>query len=98
MALSSLQPMMADFMETLSRGRHGDAMIVQLQIEDDSPMCEQPLSTAFTNAPGTVALAIRRANEKLVVGPTGVDVLHAGDTVIVLGDEQHLEALGQNNR
>ena len=47
----------------------------------------------FRDMSKTTVLAIRRADQSLIVGPRGNVILHAGDIVIVLADETDLSRL-----
>ncbi len=93
MALSALQPMMADFMDVLAEGRLGDQLIAEIEIHADSPYLGQPLAEVFRSTSNTTVLAIRRADESLVVGPRGNALLESGDIVIVLADEDDVGRL-----
>jgi len=93
MALSALQPMMADFMDALVEGRHGDMLIAELEVTEDSSLDGCTLAEAFTKSPTTNVLAIRRTDGSLVVGPRGSDILNCGDMVIVMAEEANIPGL-----
>lgn len=98
MALSALQPMMADFMDVLAEGRLGDQVIAEIPISSHSPYRGQPLADVFRGTSHTTVLAIRRADKSLVVGPRGNALLEAGDIIIVLAGEEDIGLLGQTQR
>lgn len=93
MALSALQPMMADFMDVLAEGRFGDQLIAEIDVTSDSAYLGQPLAEVFRETSNTTVLAIRRADQSLIVGPRGNAILETGDIVIVLADESDLSRL-----
>jgi len=93
MALSAMQPMMADFMDELATGRHGNLMIAELEVEEGSSIDGAALATAFANAPTTAVLAIRRSDQSLVLAPRGSDLLHAGDIVIAMAEQGDIPGL-----
>jgi len=98
MALSALQPMIADFMDALATGRHGDLLIAELEVEADSALDGRALSDAFSEARSTTVIGIRRADQSFIVGPRGGDRLQAGDIVILMAAESdigHLSARGR---
>ncbi|MEO1482934.1 MAG: potassium channel protein [Myxococcota bacterium] len=97
MALSALQPMMADFMDVLAEGRLGDQLIAEIDISPDSIYLGQALAEVFQETSNTTVLAIRRADQSLIVGPRGNAILEAGDIVIVLADEKDLSLLRPGN-
>ncbi len=93
MALSALQPLMADFMDTLSSGRHGESFIAELEVRDESALNGATLADAFAHSPGTTVMGIRRVTGELVLAPRGGVVLHAGDMVIVSAAEESIPGL-----
>ncbi|MEZ4271465.1 MAG: potassium channel protein [Myxococcota bacterium] len=96
MTLSALQPMMADVMDALSSGRHGEQVIAEIEVRRSSGLDGKTLSQAFVQGPQTAVLAIRRGDGSLVMAPRGSDVMYAGDRVIVLAEEKHLTNLAQD--
>ena len=51
MALSALQPMMADFMDALAAGEHGGQLVAELQVNEGSSLDGKALSEAFIKTP-----------------------------------------------
>ncbi len=93
MVLSALQPMITDFIDVLAAGRHGDLILAELEVCAGSSLEGSALADAFTEAPSTKVLGVRKSEGGLVVGPGGGEVLRAGDIVIVLADETEIERL-----
>ncbi len=93
MMLAALQPLVTDFVDTLSAGRHGEQILAEIDVLDDSPLQGQSLKEAFAEARGTTILGIRRKDGSMIVGPRGDTVLQVGDAVIVLGSEEQIGRL-----
>ena len=98
MVLSAVQPMITDFIDVLAAGRQGESLLAELEILAGSSLEGAALADAFTEAPSTKVLGIRRQEGGLVVGPGGQEVLRAGDIVIVLADEAEIERLDARRR
>jgi voltage-gated potassium channel len=93
MALSALQPLMVDFIDTLAAGRHGEQILAELEASEESGLVGMTVEQCFQACPGTNILAIQKASGATHVGPRGATVLELGDRLIVLGDEAELECL-----
>ncbi|GAG52089.1 unnamed protein product, partial [marine sediment metagenome] len=93
MALSALQPLMVDFIDTLATGRHGEQILAELEASEESGLAGMTIEGCFQTCPGATVLAVQKASGTTQVGPRGTTVLELGDRLIVLGDEAELEAL-----
>ncbi|MDF1565085.1 MAG: potassium channel protein [Deltaproteobacteria bacterium] len=93
MMLSAVQPLMTDFMDTLSAGRFGELVLAEFNVTAGSPLNGSALSQAFTHAPSVRVLGIRRTDGEIIVGPKGSHVLGEGDMVILLADEDQIARL-----
>jgi voltage-gated potassium channel len=93
MALSALQPLMVDFIDTLATGRHGEQILAELEASEESGLVGMTIEGCFQACPGATVLAVQKASGATQVGPRGTTVLELGDRLIVLGDEAELEAL-----
>ena len=98
MVLSALQPMITDFIDVLSAGRHGELILAELEVASGSSLEGAALSEAFAEAPSTKVLGVSHEGGGLVVGPAGKELLRAGDIVIVLADEGEIGRLDANRR
>ena len=93
MALSALQPLMVDFIDTLVAGHHGEQILAELEASEESGLAGMTIEGCFQTCPGATVLALQKASGAIQVGPRGTTVLELGDRLIVLGDEAELEAL-----
>lgn len=93
MMLAALQPLITDFVDTLSAGRHGEQILAEIDVLGDSPLRGRSLKEAFAEARGTTILGIRRRDGSMIVGPRGDTVLEDGDAVIVLATEEQISKL-----
>ncbi|UCH86281.1 MAG: NAD-binding protein [Dehalococcoidia bacterium] len=93
MALSALQPLMVDFIDTLATGRHGEQILAELEASKESGLAGMTIEGCFQSCPGATVLALQKSSGAIQVGPRGATVLELGDRLIVLGDEAELECL-----
>jgi len=93
MALSALQPLVVDFIDTLAAGRHGEQILAELEVTPESGLAGLTIEGCFQSCPGATVLALQKATGALQVGPRESTVLELGDRLMVLGDEEDLEAL-----
>ncbi len=93
MALSALQPLMVEFIDTLARGRHEEQILAEIEISEESGLGSRTIEDVMQACRGAVVLAVQRATGAIQVGPSGSSQLAVGDRLIVLGDEAELEAI-----
>jgi voltage-gated potassium channel len=93
MALSALQPLVVDFIDTLVTGRHGEQILAELEVSEESGLAGMTIEGCFQACPTATTLALQKASGAIQVGPRGATILELGDRLIVLGDEADLEAL-----
>jgi voltage-gated potassium channel len=93
MALSALQPLVVDFIDTLVTGRHGEQILAELEASNESGLAGMTIEGCFQACPGATVIALQKASGAIQVGPRGSTVLELGDRLIVLGDEADLECL-----
>jgi len=93
MALSALQPLVLDFIDSLAAGRHGEQILAEIAVTDESGLAGLTIEGCFINCPGATVLALQKATDPIQVGPRPSTVLEVGDRLMVLGDEEDLEAL-----
>ncbi len=93
MALSVLQPLMVEFIDTLATGRHEEQILAEIEISADSGLGGRTIEDVMESCRGAVVLGVQRATGAIQVGPRGNTALEVGDRLIVLGDETELEAI-----
>jgi len=94
MALSALQPLVVDFVDTLvGGGGPGEHIIAEVVATQECGIAGCTLSDVLRGATNANILAIHRATGEIVVGPRDSEVVGAGDRLIVLGLESDLAAL-----
>ena len=94
MALSALQPLVVDFIDTLATGRHGEQILAELEVTEESNLAGQTIQECFRTCPGATILGLQKPTGAIQVGPRGTTTLELGDRLMVLGDEAELEAIG----
>ena len=93
MALSVLQPLMVEFIDTLATGRHEEQILAEIEISAESGLGGRTIEDIMQPCPEAVVLGVQRATGAIQVGPRGTTSLEVGDRLIVLGDEAELEAI-----
>jgi voltage-gated potassium channel len=93
MVLSALQPLAADFMDTLASGRHGDLLLAEFEVNQENGLAGLSCADLLRSAHNAQLLGIRHRQGNLVIGPKGDEPLHEGDILIVLAEEQDIAAL-----
>ncbi len=69
-----------------------DVTLVVMRVEPGAPATGDPLSDVrFRERSGATVVAIQRDGGGLVASPSGDEVLHAGDTILVMGRTDQLE-------
>lgn len=90
MALSSLQPLMVDFLDMVITAREGERILAELEVPAESSLAGRTLGEACAGT-GLTVLGLRRADGTLMVGPTGDVALAVGDYLILLGTPDEVE-------
>ena len=93
MALSALQPMVMDFIDTLTGGRPDQRIIAELEATPESGIIGSTLDAAIKSRANALVLAVQKPDGLTVVGPPGFTVIEPGDRLIVLGKEADVESL-----
>jgi len=93
MALSALQPLVVDFIDTLATGRHGEQILAELEVTEESNLADHTIEECFRTCPGATILGLQKPTGAIQVGPRPKTVLELGDRLMVLGDEAELEAI-----
>jgi voltage-gated potassium channel len=93
MALSALQPLVLDFIDTLTGGRPEQSIIAEFIATPESCLSGCTLEQAVTGRANAVVLAIQKPKGEIVVGPPNNAVVGPEDRLIVLGREADMQAL-----
>jgi voltage-gated potassium channel len=93
MALSALQPLMVDFIDTLAASRQVEHILAELEVSEESGLAGMTIETCFQACPTATILAVQNASGAIQVGPRGNTVLQLGDRLMVLGYEADRECL-----
>jgi voltage-gated potassium channel len=95
MALSALQPLVVDFIDTLATGRHGEQVLAELEVTEESGLAGMTIEHCFQPCPDATLLALQKPTGSIQAGPRGATVLELGDRLIVLGEQTELERVGR---
>lgn len=101
MALSVVQPLMLDFVDVLSARRTPDEKILaEIVVDPDSGLDGQTIAQAFEAGMGISLLGLEHADKDIMIGPSGSEILHDGDRLMIYGSPQSIEQLSapQNAR
>lgn len=97
MAAAALRPQVVDFLEGILTGADRTVYVEEFLISPEHcPKIGQTLGqTQLRLRSGALILAIRRADNTLIVGPNAETILCAGDLVIGMGTSEELRRLNQ---
>ncbi len=93
MALSALQPLVVEFIDTLVGGRQKEQILAEIEISEESGLGGRTVEDVMQPCHSAVVLGVQRASGAIQVGPRGNTHLDVGDRLIVLGEEAELEAI-----
>ena len=93
MVLTALQPLAADFMDTLASGRRGDLILTEFEANAENGIAGLTAGQMIAGASNATFLGIRHRTGILEVGPRNDSILHDGDVAIVLADEADITAM-----
>lgn len=83
MALVALRPRVADVLE-VEPGTARSMRLEEVRIEEGSPQARRTVAEAFGPVP---VLAVRHADGRITANPPGALILHPGDLVLTIGEE-----------
>lgn len=98
MALSALQPMVVEFIDTLATGQAGERVLAEIDVSEASGLAGMTIHDVLHTCPSVVVLAIQKKTGELNVGPPSTTVLDEGDRVILMGKEEELERVRPGSR
>jgi voltage-gated potassium channel len=93
MAHSAVQPVVAEFIDTLATGREGERVLAEIDVSEASGLAGQTVHDVLHACPSVVVLAIQKPNGELALSVQSTARLAEGDRVIVMGLEAELEAI-----
>ncbi len=93
MVLAALQPLAADFMDTLASGRHGDLVLAEFEVNPDNALAGRKVGEILIGCASATLLGIRHATGQLEVGPKNDVLLNEGDIIMVMAEERDIAAL-----
>ena len=97
LASLATQPFIVDFLDIVTRGEEG----IEFRLEEFSVPKESPLANhtigelQIGEKTGAIVLAIRSPEGKFDTTPSAQDIIHPGDTLIVLGSRGQISRLEQ---
>ncbi len=92
MVLAALQPLAADFMDTIASGRHGELVLAEFEATEVNGLPGKSAGDLLRGAHNASLLGIRRRDGDLAIGPRPETVLAEGDIIIVLAEEADIAA------
>ena len=98
MALSALQPMVVEFIETLTTGQEGAQVLAEIEISEESGLAGRTIHDVLHACRTIVVLGLQRATGQMQVGPQADTTLEVGDKIIVMGEEEELETIRPASR
>ncbi len=98
MAVSAMQPVVVEFIDTLASGQ-GDALVLaEIEVTPDSGLAGQMLEEVIQGSTTVRVLGLQKRSGEVLVGPIGTTHVAAGDRVILMGREPELERLHPDRR
>ncbi|MFL5802666.1 MAG: potassium channel family protein [Roseiflexaceae bacterium] len=94
MASHALRPAVMDFLDVLVHSDDLEMWLEEIVVEPDTALDGTQIGTANLRESASVTiLAVRRADGRMLINPGADEVLHAGDTLIVLGRRSDLDRI-----
>lgn len=93
MAISALQPMVVEFIDTLGTGDAVDRVLAEIEISEESGLAGRTVEDVISKNRTIIVMGLHKANGDVVVGPAMTSTVNVGDRIIVMGRESELEAL-----
>lgn len=91
---AALRPTVVEFMELVTHRQHLHLNLEEVTVADGSVLAGETLGDAeLRRRAGAIIVAIKRSSGEMVFNPKPADVIHAGDTLIALGEREDLQQL-----
>jgi voltage-gated potassium channel len=97
MALSAVQPMLSEFIDTHVSMEGDQGVLAEIEVTAEAG-AGGTLEELVGSAPGVSVLAVQKKSGELHVGASGTVQLAEGDRVIVLGSEEQLKRIDSAHR
>jgi len=97
MALSALQPMIVEFIDTLATRQPGAPVLAEMDVTEGSGLAGKTIHDVLHDCRTVVVLGLQKPSGEMKVGPEADTPLQPGDRLIVMGREDELEAIRPGN-
>jgi K+/H+ antiporter YhaU regulatory subunit KhtT len=98
MAISALQPVVVEFIDTLSTGEVGEAVLAEIEVSEESGLAGQTIGEILQGCKTIVTLGVHKKSGSINVAPALTSLVEVGDRIIVMGEEKELEAVHPADR
>ena len=98
MALSAVQPMVVEFIDSLATGQGVAEVLAEIDVSEASGLAGQTIHDILHSATSIVVLGVQKASGELQVGAPMETRLDEGDRVIVMGREEELASIQPDGR
>jgi voltage-gated potassium channel len=93
-AQAALRPTVTDFIEVATRTEHVALQIEEVRISAQSRLAATTLKDSrLRQEHGVIVVAIKKGSGRMVFNPPSDTLLETDDTLVVIGDRQHLDQL-----
>lgn len=94
MATMALRPAVLDFLDVIVDSRHDELEVEELEIPSTSFLIGKKISEELArDKTGITVLAINHLDGSSKVNPSGTEVIHQGDKLIVMGNRKQLDSI-----
>lgn len=94
MATMALRPAVLDFLDVIVDSRHQELEVEEVEIPHDSFLIGKKINEELARSKtGVTILVINKKDGSSKVNPTGGEVIHAGDKIIIMGNKSQLEKI-----
>ncbi|MFA7249445.1 MAG: TrkA family potassium uptake protein [Dehalococcoidia bacterium] len=99
MAVSAVQPMLTEFMDTLAAGTGGESgkVLAEILVDDAcAGLIGRAIHDVFLPNSGLVVMGVERAASGVQVGPRGDMIIERGDRLMVYGESEAMDQVVQS--
>ncbi len=91
MAISALQPVVVEFIDTLATGEVGEKVLAEIEVSEESGFVGQTIGEILQDCKTVVTLGVHKKGGQISVAPALTSLVELGDRIIVMGREDELE-------